>query len=159
MKRVLNGLYQKYGCGLYVVTGCVKNTGTDEEMVLYHVWGDPSQMYVYPVTDWDQHVVIGEYSGPRFRPIDGVAMVQQERENQIAKGYDAIHDNNHADGELPQAAAACLGTFLYGSTNLVGWPWPDSDNRLSWSKLKLLSVAGALIIAELDRRLRGGETP
>lgn len=90
----------------------------------------------------------------------GVFLIAQERVRQVtSEGWDAAHDAEHAPGELAiagacyalQGAAALTHHFLTAM-----WPWGKE-----WWKPKTpmrnLARAGALIAAEMDRRLANGE--
>ena len=88
-------------------------------------------------------------------------MIAAERQAQLAMGYDATHDDQHAAGELA-AAAAC---FALGSTSIRSeeqsgeartlWPteWP-SGILAENTRMRQLVVAGALIAAEIERLQR-----
>lgn len=88
----------------------------------------------------------------------GIELIAQERREQIEKhGYSAEHDNGHCYGEIAKVAAvlAVMHTDakvncpdqLYGSNND---PW-GLVTKIKGDKIKALTVAGALIAAELDR--------
>ncbi len=93
----------------------------------------------------------------------GVELIAMERSRQIEDlGYTAEHDDNHLD-ELLEAAVcyALQSTKTYGGDNWVCrglWP-SDWNNRPEGRRgdlqaLDYLINAGALIAAEIDRRLR-----
>ncbi len=96
------------------------------------------------------------------RPPTGVDLIAAERARQITKeGYDAEHDGQHDYGELAQAAAAyaayparlmCLDTGAGdpGPPQDI-FPWPEADKRAKHDQVRRLTIAGALIAAELDR--------
>lgn len=72
-------------------------------------------------------------------------MIVQERERQEANGYTAAHDVEHSRGELAlQAAAYAVSGAVQG---LQVWP-TNFDHGM-----RDLARAGALIAAEIDRRL------
>lgn len=96
-------------------------------------------------------------------------LVADERYRQIdEEGYSDAHDDDHITGELARAAAfyatpAALRELrpIYDDaphptgTVPVGWPW-DADH---WKprpddRIRELVVAGALIVAEIDRIMR-----
>lgn len=87
-------------------------------------------------------------------------MIAAERQAQLAMGYDAAHDDQHAAGELA-AAAAC---FALGSTEVRSlaqtgdstlWPAEWSTEILGANtRMRQLVVAGALIAAEIERLQR-----
>jgi hypothetical protein len=70
--------------------------------------------------------------------------IAAERLRQIAKGYDAAHDDEHDKHEIANAAAAL-------ALNWPGnWPWsmhswPDSDRRTQ------LVMSAAMLVAEIER--------
>ena len=105
----------------------------------------------------------------------GVALIAAERTRQVTtEGYSADHDDEHGDGELARAGA-CYATPReyrdYRPRGHVSQPvvprlWPFDAQ--SWKgldalphgpggRLRELAKAGALIAAEMDRLIRGGE--
>jgi len=57
--------YKHYKGNLYRVIGIAIHTQTEEEMVVYHPLGNPTKLYVRPVSEWD-----GMVDGvPRFQLI------------------------------------------------------------------------------------------
>lgn len=113
----------------------------------------------------------------------GLKLIEAERLRQIeVEGYTAEHDDQHQDGELALVAALFASPVQLftvsvddqrkeerpgyrGLTLDVDDPWPaewasSSDKRGKVDRINLLSKAGALIAAELDRilRLEGKET-
>lgn len=103
----------------------------------------------------------------------GIERIAAERQRQIsAEGWSAAHDDAHDSGEMAVAALCYLANvvddiypdLLASSAPLHGpgsmpdvWPWSSG-----WWKPKTpvqdLVRAGALIAAEIDRRLRAGES-
>lgn len=94
--------------------------------------------------------------------LDGAKLIENERLRQIGEeGWTAEHDNAHTDGALWKAAACYLLAADPEAPPTPGhvplsWPWDGS-----WWKpaspvdpLKDLIRAGALIAAEIDRRIR-----
>lgn len=83
-------------------------------------------------------------------------MIAVERIRQLhEEGWTEGHDDTHTDGEL--AAAAVVYILLADlppgpPTDL--WPWEDYEYKPSEDPIVNLTKAGALIAAELDRRLR-----
>jgi hypothetical protein len=94
----------------------------------------------------------------------GSEAITVERDRQITKeGWTPEHDDQHEGGELAEAAAcyALVSTFppnLAASGPPEGWPW-DPEWWKPASPIRMLEKAGALIAAEIDRRLRAGEKP
>lgn len=106
----------------------------------------------------------------------GVELITAERERQIKEEHwTPEHDATHTDGSLVMAAisyaaeAADKVVYRYvctgdrdvcdGHVFTDTWPWEGHDKRTKHTPMRMLVIAGALIAAELDRRLRRGETP
>lgn len=96
---------------------------------------------------------------------DAALLITHERQRQIEQeGYDAEHDDGygHRDGEIAHAAAAyALGsgriTNIDGSHEVNIWPrkWgPEDDTIKRKPRIRQLVIAGALIIAEIERLQR-----
>lgn len=92
-----------------------------------------------------------------------VALLQQERRRQIgAEGYSPEHDDQHDEGQLAMAAscyAVGLDVVVDDGDRIEVWPWEGNveDAIEGKSRLRQLIIAGALILAEIERRLRAGE--
>lgn len=98
--------------------------------------------------------------------MNGVELIAAERERQkTVEGWSADHDAAHADGSLARAAACYALSSAKGLTphavagHIHGlWPWSQR-----WWKPKTpirdLARAGALIAAEIDRRIDKGDKP
>ena len=92
----------------------------------------------------------------------GVELIAAERYRQIyEEGWTAGHDSRHPKGELAQAAAS----YAVASRATVrshkpppGWPWAKQWWKPT-SPIRMLVKAGALIAAEIDRRLSNSEGP
>ena len=80
--------------------------------------------------------------------------VLAERRRQIdAEGWTPDHDDEHAPGEMSQAAAcyAKYGDWVaYRNTAPNDWPWHESWWKPSDSRRNLVKAA-ALILAEIER--------
>lgn len=102
------------------------------------------------------------YADPRIRK-SGVDLITAERKRQVEEGWTPDHDDEHHDGALAWAA---------GEMAVDGHEWaymirPYSDMCGSLGKfgqggtkpdrVRLLTIAGALIAAEIDRLLRAAE--
>lgn len=99
----------------------------------------------------------------------GALMILKERRRQInVEGWTPEHDDEHDAGELADAAACyAMNAQVVSKPHEHGcavhhapsaWPW----SRKWWkpsTPIRMLVKAGALIAAEIDRRLRAGETP
>lgn len=82
--------------------------------------------------------------------------IQAERERQIAKGYDAAHDDEHGDGSIKLAAqsfiSSAIGTQRSRSNAFQTWPWDDVPNDLLTDDSRTALVkAAACIVAEIER--------
>lgn len=88
------------------------------------------------------------------------ALILLERRKQVEKGYDNSHDGKEKPGNVALAAsliaAQAYGNHLYDIAGEDAWPWTDWDKRDEYEsdRVKALTVAGALILAELERELR-----
>lgn len=109
---------------------------------------------------------------PLMLSSQGAALVMQERERQIGrKGYTAAHDDGHDNGELAFSAAAFVIQHLSHLEESHGEyeePWATIWNgmalHMDWhgvgcnfkwkGPIHSLTVAGALICAEIDRLIR-----
>jgi hypothetical protein len=86
--------------------------------------------------------------------------IAERRQKQIAKGYDAAHDDQHANGEIAMSAAAyCQSAAkpkLYQKkpgaafTFPMCWPWKPAEFNPKNSKEDLIDAA-AMIVAEYER--------
>lgn len=76
--------------------------------------------------------------------------INRERERQIAKGYDARHDDEHSDGSIARAAASYALVACPLKTNTPIWPW-SYDSYIPGLPRDALVKAGALIVAEIER--------
>ena len=98
-------------------------------------------------------------------PSSGIEMIRAERERQIYKeGFTPEHDAKHLNFEL-SIAAACYaihdncqkievmqdhGTIVPAYRD--AWPWGYKfDKREKHDRIQRLTIAGALIAAEIDR--------
>jgi hypothetical protein len=107
----------------------------------------------------------------------GAERIARERQRQIDEiGYDAKHDDEHHDGDIARAAACyAMPERLYVERRFRGqitfadpWPWdprfdrrpedkhgdPDPERTKREERIDLLTKAGALIAAEIDRLTR-----
>lgn len=101
-------------------------------------------------------------------PWDGIGRIGEERRAQwLREGYDHEQDDTYTEGQLAAAAACYLAHASIGTDPEVRvspeairanvWPWP-SDTFKPTTPIRDLVKAGALIAAEIDRRIRNGET-
>lgn len=100
---------------------------------------------------------------PRIE-MSGVDLIKRERSRQILdEGYDAEHDDRYNRGDLAVIAATLA---VDGTDAKVTDPHERGSGADPWSLLRKhgyeaggddirkLTIAGALIAAEIDRRLR-----
>ena len=91
--------------------------------------------------------------------------IEAERVRQVEKeGWTQAHDDSHKDGQLADAAACYAATessVMYASEGGMMYDlWPANWDR-KWNKRskhdrrRQLVIAGALIVAELERLARG----
>lgn len=76
--------------------------------------------------------------------------IKAERLRQIAKGYDAAHDDEHAKGEIAQAAATLALYHIDRPTALNVWPWGPDGWRAGTPRGDLIKAA-AMLVAEVER--------
>lgn len=91
----------------------------------------------------------------------GIDLIAAERTRQVEReGWTPEHDAQHTGGELAQAAA-CYCIVNPGPAEQVDlWPWQAESFKREGAPLpsmRDLVKAGALIAAEIDRRLAAGE--
>ncbi len=88
--------------------------------------------------------------------------IRAERERQQAvKGWTPDHDDEHRNGELAQMAACyAQSTIPKYSGPYTVFPFDEGDKRYKHPARKILIIAAALIVAEIERldRLKGDET-
>lgn len=93
----------------------------------------------------------------------GLDRIGAERLRQInSEGYTAAHDDQHQHGELIRAAecymAAARVADMTGDGSTIHppfkWPWKPSEWKPRKGASENLTIAGALLAAELDRVLR-----
>lgn len=95
--------------------------------------------------------------------------IDEERGRQIAKGYDAAHDDRHDRSEIAWAAACyAVPDLLYrrddraNSISFIDpWPWHHADDarpydgkglrKLGKARRRLLVMAAAMLVAEIER--------
>lgn len=90
----------------------------------------------------------------------GVQMIADERDRQInEEGHTPNDDLKYDDRVLPAMAACyalaplgCVSSLIDGRP-VDNWPAGLEDKREKHSRLKRLTIAGALIAAEIDRLL------
>lgn len=115
-----------------------------------------------------------------------VKMIADERQRQVSKeGWTPEHDNEHTEGDLALAAAcyaapipirgevtstvqcgcreaSCEHTFgiIEKKEWKDPWPWDKKwDKREKHDRIRQLVIAGALIVAEIDRLNRALPSP
>ena len=88
---------------------------------------------------------------------DGLELVMRERMEHITReGWTPKHDAEHKRGELALAGAAyAVADVQSPYVVTVPWPW-EKDWWKPSSPIRNLTKAGALIVAEIDRRKAAG---
>ena len=106
-------------------------------------------------------------------PLTGAELIVAERNRQMEKeGWTPEHDAQHVNGQITEAAVCyalnkqkrppngcMIGSMGHGEDVEFGfvhpaWPWhSDWDKREKHDRIKSLSIAGALLAAEIDRLL------
>jgi hypothetical protein len=132
--------------------------------IAYHIDEEGGRKYdffiiglVIPLTGWwSDYIKLrlpwGEESRSKSEAIN---LVIKEREHQIEKGWSRVHDEQHHFGELSVRSAELAVEFTdervssnYHSSDAWGLVAKHKDNRV-----KSLTIAAALLIAELEREL------
>ena len=133
---------------------------------------DPGPRIVFLIRQVDllrrELVTVRERDAMSASPDTGADRIRFERCRQVLlKGFSLDHDDRHVDGELAMAALAYTEAGIVSqirpdvSVYLSsppptgwGWPWQHSEWKPSDEPIENLVRAGALIAAEIDRRLR-----
>lgn len=87
----------------------------------------------------------------------GIEIIAEERQRQIeVEGLTPNHDNEHAIGEMANAAScyAMIPALRPASFPPAHWPWLDGWKPTPDDRIRELAKAGALIAAEIDRLQR-----
>ena len=114
--------------------------------------------------------------------MDPIELIAAERRRQVAvEGWTPEHDDAHDESEMAWAAAcyaapapikaevdvpcncreaSCHHLFgRVGTTWADAWPWEAQyDKRGKHDRMRCLVIAGALIVAEIERLQRDGST-
>lgn len=111
------------------------------------------------------HRQSGEVGALKGHP--AIGEILSERVRQVEKeGWSPEHDDEHDNGEMALAAACYAAAPIEIFDKLQGaftpvWPWDEKwDKRKIHDERRRLVIAGALIVAELeriDRALKSGE--
>ncbi len=104
-------------------------------------------MHAEQAREMIEHMLVGAIN-------PAVLDVLTERRRQVeAEGWTPDHDDEHAPGEMSQAAA-CYAKYgdwaAYRNTAPNDWPWHESWWKPSDSRRNLVKAA-ALILAEIER--------
>lgn len=86
----------------------------------------------------------------------GLRRITDERQRQIAAlGYDEAQEDEHTRGELACAAAVYATPPMQRNDNeIAAQLWPDDWQRKDCDRIRELTIAGAFIVAEIDRLQR-----
>ena len=88
--------------------------------------------------------------------MNGAERITAERERHVSQeGWTPQHDAQHDSGALLDAAVCYIANaHEYFEVDEGLWPWDKAwDKRDKHSDIRSLEIAGALIAAEIDRRL------
>jgi hypothetical protein len=110
----------------------------------------PSLMAVLPPEDQTRVRPVKPH-GAQLNPI--LNEINDERRSQIAKGYDAKHDDEAAEGQLYEVAAIVLLGLQGVAGALLGTRTAAQYILNKWrhSRRKQLLIAAALLVAEIER--------
>src|SRR4051812_12164791 len=91
--------------------------------------------------------------------LSGVELIAKERARQVfEEGWSSEHDDVRTENQLAWAAvcyAAPGNVYRHASGPYNPWPWHRRwDKRSKHDRIKQLTIAGALIAAEIDRLTR-----
>lgn len=87
---------------------------------------------------------------------NGIEAIKGERDSQLSRGFDQEHDSNYINDELLDAAVAHINAAAGDPTAHSVWPFGKDNFHLN-TPVSSLAKAGALIAAEIDRRIAAGE--
>lgn len=100
----------------------------------------------------------------KLQPIgEGLSLIAIERYQQITKGYDAKHDDQHADGMIVEVVEQLIHRVVEPRSQpqrIGDVRWDEDQWHMhileKWGKdpKQLLVIAGTLIVAEIERLLR-----
>lgn len=101
------------------------------------------------------------YLGLRLPKVDGAALIAAERRRQnVEEGHKPEDDAER--GDLAWMAWAILDRAMHGGLGdpepPLMWP-PDREWSPGKTPIRALTIVGALVAAEVDRRLAKGEKP
>lgn len=106
-------------------------------------WEDSSELWWRPVEKW-------------VSAQQGMALIMAERMRQITtEGFGDEHDDEHKAGELVAAAIAYAAVLQSTAPPPDWWPWEAEWWKPASDRVRNLVKAGALLAAEIDRRMRG----
>ena len=95
--------------------------------------------------------------------VDGTSLMTAERHRQVhEEGYTPEHDAQHDPNDLPWAAWSLLDAAVAPDPVIEPpkmWPWEADLWKPEHTPLRRLIIAGALIAAEIDRRLLEDRSP
>lgn len=136
--------------------------GTEEEKARYREYKKKKE-------ELRDELYLITHGHKRPRPT-GINLISEERVRQITLGYDALHDSTETNGELAVAAGLYAIDSTYADTMIREWsdvatdgsievyndlwPWNDGSypNKCGQlERIRQLTIAGALIAAEIDR--------
>lgn len=96
----------------------------------------------------------------KIDPFTGANLIHQERQRQVdVLGWSATTDDTYDSNQLLDAASTYITSAQYGKAEALRseqWPWKNEYPFNPSTSIRDLVKAGALIAAEIDRRLRLG---
>lgn len=120
---------------------------------------DPNGLLAARVAEY-KHVLAQEGKPPAPAIGDGAELILQERIRQVSQeGWSMNRDLSHSQGELAMAAVAYTKATYIDDGSYPPLSWPASWDRKWWkpgNPIRMLVKAGALIAAEIDRRIQDG---
>ena len=88
----------------------------------------------------------------------GIDLIVDERRRQVeSEGWTPEHDDGHADGSLVEAAYLIVEKLTTTPLSGASWPHELSEHvarKYADDPIRRLTIAGALIAAEIDRLQR-----
>lgn len=131
--------------------GCIDVSDDDCEL-----WRMVESFFSRARALWEEKLVAQTTRAERLA--GGVEVIANERDTQKAKGWDSAHDNTHTRFELIENALVCLQAYRNGCFHAPPgsdpWGLGKKHHIRGGHNPRLLAIAGALIVAEIERVAR-----